>query len=54
MSWIIRNAYDPELCWSDTEGWTEDNYDTFDDTERERLSLPMDGVWEQVHWKKES
>lgn len=53
MSWIIFNKTNPELCWNETEGWQRDNYDTFTDGEREELTLPTDGEWEQVAWSKE-
>ena len=51
MAWIIENA--EGLAWSNTDGWTDgDNYDTFDETERETLSLPIGGVWVSVPWRK--
>lgn len=52
MAWVIVNTEEPDLCWSDTEGWVEDNYDTFSDEEREILHLPIGGAWERVPWQK--
>jgi hypothetical protein len=52
MAWIICNTEEPELCWSNEEGWTPDNYDTFSNEERETLSLPLGGDWERVPWSK--
>lgn len=61
MGWIIKfDGPDPlgeadELLWNDAEGWVDgDNYDTFSDEERETLTLPIGGVWEQVPWNKEN
>ena len=52
MAWIIYNLTDPDLCWSNGSGWTEHDYDTFDDIERDNLRLPMGGAWERVPWTK--
>lgn len=52
-SYVIASKTDPELCWSNAYGWTEDNYDTFTQSEHDRLNLPIDGEWEQVDWRKE-
>jgi len=52
-NFIIVNADDPDLCWSNEFGWTPDAYDTFSFDERKTLRLPIGGVWEQVPWKKE-
>ena len=54
LNWIIVCKSDPSLCWSNSDGWTEDNYDTFDEDERAEVSLPIDGEWERVPWRKES
>ncbi len=51
MSYIITNRNDKTLVWSNTEGWTDgDNYETFSDSERETLNLPIEGQWEAVPW----
>lgn len=50
MGWIVFNTKDPDLCWSSTNGWGFDDYDTFTDEERESLRLPLDGEWEKVPW----
>jgi hypothetical protein len=52
MGWIIYNIYEPDLFWSNGYGWTEDDYDTFDETERLNLRLPIGGAWERVPWGK--
>jgi hypothetical protein len=54
MSWIIVNSKNPDECWSNDFGWTEEEFDTFDDNERETLNLPIDGEWRQVLWTKEN
>lgn len=48
MGWIIYNTTEPDLCWSNGYGWTEADYDTFDDIERQNLRLPIGGAWERV------
>jgi hypothetical protein len=50
MAWIIVNVNDPELCWSNMFGWVSEDYDTFDEDERQTLRLPVEGEWEQVPW----
>ena len=50
MSWIICNTEDDFLLWSQEIGWTEDEYDTFTDEEKESVNLPLGGVWEKVPW----
>ena len=53
MSWIIANYKDEELTWSNAEGWISgDNYNTFSDEEKKTLTLPIDGTWVYVPWKK--
>ena len=52
MAWIIVNVNDPELCWSNVFGWTSEDYDTFDEDERQTLRLPVEGEWEQVPWNE--
>jgi hypothetical protein len=51
MGWIIANTKDPELCWSNEDGWTTEGYDTFTDGEKAWLTLPLDGMWERVPWE---
>lgn len=53
MAWIIASIEEPELAWSNTDGWSEENYDTFSDEERDTFSLPIGGTWERVPWKKD-
>jgi len=52
MGWIIYNIHEPDLCWSGGYGWTDDDYDTFNETERRNLRLPIGGAWERVPWSK--
>lgn len=51
MAWIIYSINEPELCWSNFDGWVEENYDTFSDEEKETLTLPIGGAWERVAWR---
>lgn len=53
MGWIIVNVNDPELCWNQQDGWQTEDYDTFNEEERETLRLPLEGAWERVPWSKE-
>ena len=50
MAWIIRSKKDPDLCWSNEEGWVTDTYDSFSDEEHKTVSLPIEGEWENVPW----
>ena len=50
MNWIITNIEEPDLCWSNTDGWVEEDFDTFTDDEKQTLNLPVDGQWEPVKW----
>lgn len=50
MNWIISNVNDKELCWSNDDGWTDTNYDTYSDEEKAETRLPIEGKWEQVAW----
>lgn len=53
MNWIITTEIDGEtLFWSDAWGWTLDDYDTFDDQEKQTFNLPAGGQWEAVAWRK--
>jgi hypothetical protein len=52
MAWIIQNKNDSELAWSNSWGWCSDSYETFSDTEKETLSLPIEGEWIEVCWRK--
>ena len=53
MAWIITNKDEPELAWSNSWGWGENDFDTFSDEERQTLSLPIGGEWVAVSWRKE-
>lgn len=53
MYWIIFNTEEPELCWSNTDGWVEEGFDTFDDHEKQTLNLPIGGDWLSVPWTKQ-
>ena len=48
MNWVIYNVYKPELLWSNGSGWTETEFDVFDDIERRNLNLPMGGAWKSA------
>lgn len=50
MHWIIYNTEEPSLCWSNTDGWTEENFDTFTDEQKAVFTLPIGGAWERVPW----
>lgn len=50
MNWIIRSIEQPDLCWSNEDGWVQDTFDTFSEEEKNSLSLPIGGEWEQVPW----
>lgn len=50
MGWIIVKTDDDSLCWSNTWGWCEGDFDTFTFKERETLNLPIGGEWRQVPW----
>ena len=49
---IIENINDPDLVWSNTEGWVDinedDNYDVFTLEESETLDLPIEGKWVRI------
>ena len=54
MGWIIVNKDDGLLCWNDShQQWELEDYDTFSPKERETMTLPPNGEWEQVDWAKE-
>ena len=53
MGWIIVKSDNETLAWSNTFGWTEDDFDTFTPEERETLDLPMGGEWRQVLWAQQ-
>ena len=43
---VIRNAHDDQLFWSNSHGWVESpDEDYFTQDERKTLMLPFDGVW---------
>lgn len=44
--YVIRNADNDQLFWSNANGWVESpDEDLFTEDERNALSLPMGGVW---------
>ena len=46
IMWVIRNAHDDQLFWSNSHGWVESpNEDYFTQEERKTLMLPFEGVW---------
>jgi len=50
VMWMIRNKNDMGLAWSNDFGWVEnDDFDIFTQTERDTLSLPVDGEWWRVY-----
>lgn len=59
MAWIIEHISEKDdndlpLVWSNSEGFTSgDDYETFDEEEKEKYNLPIDGKWQYVAWKKE-
>jgi hypothetical protein len=44
-NFYIRNTKEPDLYWSNSAGWTEEEFDTFTIEESETLNLPIDGEW---------
>lgn len=51
MAWIIVNEADDSLFWSNSWGWTTDDYDSFTDTEQKELNLPIEGKWQRTESK---
>jgi len=44
--YVIRNKNDLSLAWSNEFGWVDDGgYDLFTESEKEKLNLPIEGVW---------
>jgi hypothetical protein len=42
----ISNTNNPELLWSNTNGWVDDeDFDLFTLEESETLKLPLEGQW---------
>ena len=42
----IQSTIEPELLWSNTDGWTEgEDFDLFTIDESETLDLPLNGKW---------
>lgn len=42
----IQSTTEPELLWSNTDGWTDgEDFDLFTIEESETLSLPTGGQW---------
>jgi len=46
-TFAIENIDEPELLWSNTDGWVhfESNFDVFTSKEKETLNLPIGGNW---------
>jgi hypothetical protein len=46
MRYVIRCINDPELLWSNDEGYTDsDNFEVFTAEETEIYDLPIEGEW---------
>jgi hypothetical protein len=46
MRYVIQCVTDPDLLWSNDEGWTDsDNFESFTTDETMELNLPIDGKW---------
>ncbi len=44
--YVIANKNEPDLLWSNSEGWTDgDDFEVFSLEESEELSLPIEGEW---------
>lgn len=43
--YCIRETKNKELFWSNKEGWTEKNFDTFSEDDTKELNLPVCGEW---------
>lgn len=43
--YAIRNTQNPELFWSNDDGWVDCGFDLFNQFEKEYLDLPIDGEW---------
>jgi hypothetical protein len=43
--WAINLAGHEAVFWSNEDGWVEDDWTTYSDTERHLVALPMEGVW---------
>lgn len=46
---VIQNVNDPDLLWSNTDGWVEEDFDTFTLDESETLNLPIEGEWVRLN-----
>ncbi len=47
--YIIISKDDPELTWSNSEGFTlGDDFEVFTEDERKRENLPIDGEWAEL------
>ena len=46
LRYVIQHYYNWELYWSNDIGWADRSCaDVFTQEERDRLNLPIDGVW---------
>lgn len=45
MVYIIQNIRDKSLFWSNDYGWTNTDYDIFDQDEALEVGLPIEGEW---------
>lgn len=49
--WVIANVDNPDLLWSNSEGFTEgDDFESFTDEERwsDTIDMPEDGEWMEL------
>ncbi|MCX6783343.1 MAG: hypothetical protein NTZ20_05165 [Candidatus Levybacteria bacterium] len=42
---FILNIENKTLRWSNSDGWVESGYTIFNSTQRNNVSLPMEGEW---------
>ena len=47
--YVIQNQKDPELYWSNVDGWGDaENATAFMEADTKILHLPMEGVWKLI------